>query len=99
MLELSTKMDLPMERIDACNGEDAVREHPEWVILMMNDLYYRTLSAQIRCNACTMSHYKALERGLESGAQVVLILEDDTCFAPNLDQCCDAFEQAMKDLT
>src|SRR3990167_1401134 len=74
MESLSEKMSLPMMRIDACNTDDVVREHPEWVFLSW-DGYYKELIKNMRVCACTMSHYKAIERGIESGASTVLILE------------------------
>ena len=100
MLELSAKMDLPMERIDACNGQDVVREHPEWVILMMNDVYYTTLLAQIHCSACTMSHLLAIQRCIDLETPFVLICEDDVYLpCENIGECCNAFEKALHDLT
>src|SRR3989338_6659984 len=88
MEALSKDMNLPMERINACNPDDVVRDNPEWVLLM-NDPFYGTFIKKMLCQASTMSHYKAIKEGIASGAPVVLIVEDDICLAPNLKECCD----------
>ena len=94
---LAKKMNVSVERVVACNGYDALRDNPQLVILL-RDAYQHKILNRARCIACLMSHYKAICRGIASGAPAVLIVEDDVTLPENLAECCEAFKQALVDL-
>lgn len=94
--ELMSKMNLAYDRIEAKNCNDAIHEHPEWVILM--DSYKNRLVSKMRRVGCSMSHLESIKQGIASGAPAVIIFEDDVAVPENLNECCAAFEQAIQDL-